>query len=414
MHGPGALNRARTEDVPASEPELAAAAAALASRDAPPTWPERALVREAPAPSPEFLANLRRDIACGGDPLGEAFCRLRTPEARRGHGAVYTPAPIVEAMIRWAADAGAPARIVDPGAGSGRFLLAAGKAFPDAGLIGIEIDPLAALLLRANAAVRGMAERLTLVVADYRAAALPEIDGQTLFLGNPPYVRHHDVAPEWKRWLSSTAAGFGFRARPARGTARPFLPQDVPALPRRRLRRVHHLLGMAGRELRRRPAQAARQRLRRRGAARHRARRHALRRDGDDGRDHLFPCREARPGDSLQGGVHARRIGRAGRRSDRLPGASRRGPALVAVSATGTTPAARLDGAGRGLPRPSRPGHRLQRRLDRRRLDRRTAGSGADPRRHPRPGAAGRRRGALPCRRIAPRDRAAVRSRRAR
>ena len=186
MHGPGTLNSARTEDFPASEPELAAAAAALASRDAPPTRLERALVREAPAPPLELLSNLRRGIACGGDPLGEAFCRLRTPEARRGHGAVYTPAPIVEAMIRWAAGAGAPARIVDPGAGSGRFLLAAGKAFPDAGLIGIEIDPLAALLLRANAAVRGMAERLTLLVADYRAAALPEIDGQTSFWATRP------------------------------------------------------------------------------------------------------------------------------------------------------------------------------------------------------------------------------------
>ena len=212
----GALNRARTEGFPASEPELAGAAAALASRDAPPTRLECALAREAPAPPPELLSNLRRDIACGGDPLGEAFCRLRTPEARRGHGAVYTPAPIVEAMIRWAVGASAgvgdPARIVDPGAGSGRFLLAAGEAFSDAELVGIEIDPLATLLLRANAAVRGMAERLTLMVADYRAAALPEIDERTLFLGNPPYVRHHDVAPEWKRWLSSTAASFGFTA----------------------------------------------------------------------------------------------------------------------------------------------------------------------------------------------------------
>ena len=57
-----------------------------------------------------------------------------------------------------------------------------------------------------------MADRLTLRVADYRATALPEIDGRTLFLGNPPYVRHHDVAPEWKQWLSETAARFGFRA----------------------------------------------------------------------------------------------------------------------------------------------------------------------------------------------------------
>ena len=95
---------------------------------------------------------------------------------------------------------------------AGRFLLAAGQAFPDAGLVAVEIDPLAALLLRANAAVHGMADRLTLRVADYRATALPEIDGRTLFPGNPPYVRHHDVAPEWKQWLSETAARFGFRA----------------------------------------------------------------------------------------------------------------------------------------------------------------------------------------------------------
>ena len=212
MHGIRAPKGARTEGFPASEPELAAAAAALAAPDAPPTRPECALVREAPAPSPALLADLRRAIAHGGDPLGDAFCRLRPPQIRRGHGAVYTPRPIVEAMIRWAAGAGAPARIVDPGAGSGRFLLAAGKAFPDAELVAVEIDPLAALLLRANAAVHGMADRLTLRIADYRATALPEIDGRTLFLGNPPYVRHHDVAPEWKQWLSETAARYGFRA----------------------------------------------------------------------------------------------------------------------------------------------------------------------------------------------------------
>ena len=212
MHGIRAPKGARTEGFPASEPELAAAAAALATPDAPPARLECALVREVPAPSPDLLADLRRAIAHGGDPLGDAFCRLRTPQIRRGHGAVYTPRPIVEAMIRWAAGAGAPARIVDPGAGSGRFLLAAGKAFPDAELVAVEIDPLAALLLRANAAVHGMADRLTLRVADYRATALPEIDGRTLFLGNPPYVRHHDVAPEWKQWLSETAARYGFRA----------------------------------------------------------------------------------------------------------------------------------------------------------------------------------------------------------
>ena len=27
----------------------------------------------------------------------------------------------------------------------------------------------------------------------------------TLFLGNPPYVRHHGITPRWKAWLSREA-----------------------------------------------------------------------------------------------------------------------------------------------------------------------------------------------------------------
>lgn len=115
-------------------------------------------------------------------------------------------------MVNWAAERAVPARIVDPGAGSGRFLLAAGKAFPDAELIAVEIDPLAALTLRANAAALKLAERLTVLVDDYRAIDLPEVDGATLFLGNPPYVRHHAIAAGWKDWFADAAASRGLVA----------------------------------------------------------------------------------------------------------------------------------------------------------------------------------------------------------
>ena len=159
------------------------------------------------------VADFFRDrIESGGDPLGSAFCALRSPERRRRDGAVYTPATIVTAMVEWARANGQPARVVDPGAGSGRFLAAAAAAFPEADLVAVELDPLAALVLRANAAVLGFADRLTLVVGDYRALELPRISGCTLFLGNPPYVRHHDIEPEWKDWLKATAAGLGYRA----------------------------------------------------------------------------------------------------------------------------------------------------------------------------------------------------------
>lgn len=67
-------------------------------------------------------------------------------------------------MTAWLSAQGTPVRIVDPGAGSGRFILAAGEAFPDAHLVAVEMDPLAALMLRANLSVRGWTDRATVLV----------------------------------------------------------------------------------------------------------------------------------------------------------------------------------------------------------------------------------------------------------
>ena len=154
----------------------------------------------------------RRAIAKGLDPLGDAFAVVRSALARRSAGAVYTPAPIVKSMMTWLASQGAPARIVDPGAGSGRFILAAGEAFPQAQLVAVELDPLAALMLRANLAVRGWSGRATVHVKDYRELTLPRCNGTTAFIGNPPYVRHHDIAEAWKAWYSERFASMGIRA----------------------------------------------------------------------------------------------------------------------------------------------------------------------------------------------------------
>jgi hypothetical protein len=114
-------------------------------------------------------------------------------------------------MVSWAARNGSPARVVDPGAGSGRFLVKAAFRFKKAQLLGIEIDPLAALILRANLAVSGIAERARVLLADYRSAVLPEIEGSTLYIGNPPYVRHHLLPQEWKQWLVKESVKRGYR-----------------------------------------------------------------------------------------------------------------------------------------------------------------------------------------------------------
>jgi hypothetical protein len=161
---------------------------------------------------PSIVKAVRVAIKRGEDPLGDAFLRLRAPAVRRSLGAVYTPEPIITSMLNWASDQGTPARVIDPGAGSGRYILAAAEMFPQAHLIAVELDPTAALMLRANLAVRGYTKRATVVVDDFRLAKLTPIEGQTLFVGNPPYVRHHEIGEDWKEWFSASAKAFGVRA----------------------------------------------------------------------------------------------------------------------------------------------------------------------------------------------------------
>ena len=164
------------------------------------------------APAAELVLRASSLIRRGEDPLGDAYCAIRSPGERRPLGQTYTPHPIIEAMLRWASDHGTPTRVVGPGAGSGRYLLAAGRRFPEAELHGSDVDPLATLMLRANLAAAGLAGRARIHLGDYRALALPEAEGPTLFIGNPPYVRHHQIAPEWKAWLLQTARRHGLHA----------------------------------------------------------------------------------------------------------------------------------------------------------------------------------------------------------
>src|SRR5690606_31965991 len=113
---------------------------------------------------PVLVEIFRRAIDEGKDPLGDAFLALRPPAERRRLGATYTPAPLVDSMLGWASSRTVPARIIDPGAGTGRFLVASGRRFDDAELWGVEVDPFAALLLRAHLAAAGLASRAKVVV----------------------------------------------------------------------------------------------------------------------------------------------------------------------------------------------------------------------------------------------------------
>lgn len=219
---------AKTAHSHADESELIATAVALIESSQNLSPAEQRLCRRIrSAPATDKLSKARTQIRSGQDPLGEAFVRIRSAKHRRKSGATYTPAAIIASMIHWAKDAGMPSQIVDPGAGSGRFLMAASQAFPKAHLIGIEIDPVAALLLRANTAVLGLSRRTTIHVADYRAVSWNQSKGPTLFIGNPPYVRHHDIPPHWKNWLTTTAECYGVKASQLAGLHIHFFVQTL-------------------------------------------------------------------------------------------------------------------------------------------------------------------------------------------
>lgn len=194
-------------------PLLVGAAVALGAETLGPlTHAERSLVRMATSVPDAEVGALAGDIRSGRDPLGEAFCALRSAAERRLSGAVYTPPSIVHAMLSWAISKPHPARVVDPGSGSARFAAAAARAMPDAEIVAVEIDPLAALLSRAMLATLGVQQRSHVVVGDYRAYVPETIEGSTLYIGNPPYVRHHAIDPEWKQWFATAAASRGLRA----------------------------------------------------------------------------------------------------------------------------------------------------------------------------------------------------------
>lgn len=195
------------------EQSLVALAVALGARSVA-GWSasEERLTSSLPQVDPEDVERVRREIQQGRDPLGDRVAVLRSAAERRPMGATYTPLRIVDYMVAWARANGEPVRVVDPGAGSSRFLLRSAPRFPRAELVAVEIDPLAALLSRGNLAAAGLAQRSRVILGDYREVILPKVEGSTLYVGNPPYVRHHLIQSEWKEWLSREASKKGYRS----------------------------------------------------------------------------------------------------------------------------------------------------------------------------------------------------------
>jgi len=131
-------------------------------------------------------------------------------KTRRRLGITYTPEWIVDEMVRWAKEHGSPVRVVDPGAGTGLFTFAAAEAFPDAEILAIEVEPKSARHLQKTVTRTKYASRITVMQRDYlHVSDLPEVGGRTLFIGNPPYVRHHLIGSRKKQLYLKLAREFG-------------------------------------------------------------------------------------------------------------------------------------------------------------------------------------------------------------
>ena len=162
------------------------------------------------------------------DPLGDAYCRAHDALERRASGITLTPEWLVACMLA-SADAPAYDTIVDCGAGTGRFALAAALACPRAQVLAIEAHPEMLALLRRRVAAAGLSERIRVIEGDFRTVTIP-LRGRALFIGNPPYVRHHDVAPAWKHWYRQGIAARGITASQLAGLHAHFLLRAVQAM----------------------------------------------------------------------------------------------------------------------------------------------------------------------------------------
>jgi len=112
--------------------------------------------------------------------------------------AVLIPRPETEVLVEHAAqtigrDFAGRANILEIGAGSGVICLSLLKNFPESRATAYEIAPDAAAVCLANAQSLGVAERLTLITADFLTdiGLAQKFD---IFVSNPPYIQSEQIA----------------------------------------------------------------------------------------------------------------------------------------------------------------------------------------------------------------------------
>lgn len=131
------------------------------------------------------------------------------PRICRERGVTFTPQWIVDFMLGLLGDYDtSDTTIVDAGAGAGRFALAAARRLPRARVLAVEKDVELAASLGKLVRKSGFERRASVLREDFLVASLP-VAGRKVFLGNPPYIRHHTLSRAQKSWLAKAGRTLG-------------------------------------------------------------------------------------------------------------------------------------------------------------------------------------------------------------
>jgi len=127
---------------------------------------------------------------------------LHPEDSVRKLDAYYTPVGVARALTKWAITS-AKDKVFDPSFGGGAFLHAAvdtlrelGCSEPERQVYGVDIDPGA--IREARPLVQQGASRAQFVQADFFDVSVGDMAESPfdVVVGNPPYVRHHDIPLE--------------------------------------------------------------------------------------------------------------------------------------------------------------------------------------------------------------------------
>lgn len=200
-------------------------------------WPAalRLWAKTAPEPPSDQIDDLGRHADGDTDALAVLYEAIVSGRNRRRLGTFFTPAPVVDFMLDTAEGLlGCPRVVIDPGAGVGAFSIAAKRRWPTADVYAVDVNVATLGLLAARPGAD-----VNLVHEDFLAWALGSgvpAPGPRLWIGNPPYTRHQELASGLKNAASEAAQELvtsglaGLSAYFLAATLRALAPDDAMCL----------------------------------------------------------------------------------------------------------------------------------------------------------------------------------------